>query len=301
MNNIITVLRFFASFLVLLYHYTYRYFERNDENGYELFMFGKVGVEMFFVISGYLLINSVEKYEPRTFIKKRIRRIYPTYLSGMFLTMIIVFALLERTYSFGDLVANILFLNIPLGINSIDGVYWTLFIEVCFYAMLFFLSIVAKRVPAVFIWLAVATLILRMAKIDHTLISILSIFSYGWLFASGAALRLFHKTNSLLYIFLGLLLLLGHSYYVNMSLTELAVLLFTYVIIEFSSELNRLQMPKSLVFLGTISYPVYLIHQEIGYALFDVVGWSKLVVLFVISLVVFIGWLLNKYVETRFA
>lgn len=301
MNNIITVLRFFASFLVVLYHYTYRYFERNDVNGYELFAFGSIGVEMFFILSGYLLINSIVKYDSRTFIYQRFKRIYPTYVAGMFLTILIVYLLIDKSPAFSDLIANMLFLNIPFGIDSIDGVYWTLFIEVCFYLMLFLLSLVTKRVPEVFVGIAVLTLALRVGKIDCPTISILSIFSYGWLFASGAALRLFQKTNSTWYMILGLLLLLGHSFYVKMTLKELVIVLVTFVIIDLSSRVKNLNLPKSMVFLGTISYPVYLTHQEVGYALFDVLGWSKVLVLLVIGLIVFIAWLLHKYVETRFA
>ncbi|PAV61367.1 hypothetical protein WR25_26375 [Diploscapter pachys] len=86
-------LRAWAIILVLLYHFFPKYFP----NGY-------IGVDMFFVISGYLIAMICYKFETinlttlRTFYYRRIKRIFPLYYLAMVMIFISMYLLLPRSY-----------------------------------------------------------------------------------------------------------------------------------------------------------------------------------------------------------
>jgi peptidoglycan/LPS O-acetylase OafA/YrhL len=81
-------LRAVAVLLVLFFH-----------AGFDFFSGGYVGVDVFFVISGYLitgiLVSGIEKnkYSFKTFILSRITRLYPALISTVIITIIIGFML----------------------------------------------------------------------------------------------------------------------------------------------------------------------------------------------------------------
>ena len=143
------LLRFFAAFIVMLDHYTYRSWILTDGpalfgNQFAVLQFwapvtwvGRVGVEIFFVISGYVIAYSAESSTAFDFFRSRVLRLMPaiwicsTITLGvlLFLTDEPLLALLKAW-----LKANLFFIS-PNG--WIDGVYWTLVVEVVFYGLVF--------------------------------------------------------------------------------------------------------------------------------------------------------------------
>lgn len=300
MNKILTFIRFLASFMVVFYHYFFRYFEKNGGDVIEFMSFGKIGVEMFFILSGYLLINSISKYTPLIFITKRVKRIYPTYFVSVIITLSVLGIFSKKSFNLVQVLTNLTFLNIPLGISSIDGVYWTLFIELTFYFSLLFLRLLFNNVPKIFITISLLTLVFRLYGFDNLILTFASLFTYGWLFAGGSALRLFAETGVKIYMAMGLFFVLGYSYYVELSVFEILLLLLTMILIVSSDKFKTIVIPNIFLFLGTISYPVYLVHQEIGYIIFDYFGWGLISIILAVSTTISLGWILHKYVETRF-
>jgi peptidoglycan/LPS O-acetylase OafA/YrhL len=71
-NINIQIFRSFSVLCVLFFHL-----------GVETFKFGYLGVDMFFVISGFLIPNIKDKYPPLGFIKARTKRLIPA-LSYLF-------------------------------------------------------------------------------------------------------------------------------------------------------------------------------------------------------------------------
>lgn len=135
----------------------------------------ELGVQGFFVLSGYLVYGSLERSASlKLYAEKRVRRLYPAYA-----TVVIVCALAALAFSAearADLAAvgaylgwNLLFLNFMApdisGVfqanrfTEINGALWTLKIEVLFYLVLPALAALLRRVGR-YRWLVLALLYL---------------------------------------------------------------------------------------------------------------------------------------------
>jgi peptidoglycan/LPS O-acetylase OafA/YrhL len=84
------------------------------------------GVILFFLLSGYLMH---EVYEPRTFALRRFFRIAPMYWACLALLVA-----LEK-WPLGTTAANAVFVAPAFHLPRMSGVFWTLYIEVLFYAL----------------------------------------------------------------------------------------------------------------------------------------------------------------------
>jgi exopolysaccharide production protein ExoZ len=118
--------------------------------------FGWVGVEVFFVISGFVIANSANSSSPMRFAKSRALRLYPAVWVCAFITlaawMLIDGAALRPLL--GELVRSLsLWVNGPW----IDGVYWTLAIEMMFYALIFLVLLRGRF--AQLAWVALALVV----------------------------------------------------------------------------------------------------------------------------------------------
>jgi peptidoglycan/LPS O-acetylase OafA/YrhL len=112
-----------------------------------LFSTGFVGVDLFFVLSAYLLGTRYFRWiegrasRPgfRQYFLRRVARVYPAYLLQLFLLLLI--AATTSLYTMPDgtaLLAHLFFyFNLPpLWINQLNGVWWTLPTEFYFYLLL---------------------------------------------------------------------------------------------------------------------------------------------------------------------
>jgi peptidoglycan/LPS O-acetylase OafA/YrhL len=101
--------------------------------------FGWVGVEIFFVISGFVIANSASNASPRGFLLSRVLRLYPAVWVCSTLTFIVL--LLFAGGSASKFVGPYLkaMLLIPKGLNGqwLDCIYWTLAAEMAFYGLVF--------------------------------------------------------------------------------------------------------------------------------------------------------------------
>ena len=87
------VLRGLAALSVLCYHYTTHYKDLFSPSGPVLFNFawGNCGVQIFFIISGFVILMTLEKTQrPMDFIVSRFSRLYPCYWAAVILTFIAV-------------------------------------------------------------------------------------------------------------------------------------------------------------------------------------------------------------------
>src|SRR5262245_16693709 len=78
-------LRGVAALFVMFYHFSM------DRTGFERYLsFGTTGVDLFFIISGFVIFMSLEKVsDSREFIINRISRLYPTYWAAVTYSIIL--------------------------------------------------------------------------------------------------------------------------------------------------------------------------------------------------------------------
>jgi peptidoglycan/LPS O-acetylase OafA/YrhL len=109
--------------------------------------FGWVGVEIFFVISGFVIANSASKSSATEFLFSRALRLYPAVWVCSTLTFIVLLVFASGEASEFMLPYLRAMLLIPKGIRGqwIDCIYWTLAAEMAFYGLVF-CALLTKKV-----------------------------------------------------------------------------------------------------------------------------------------------------------
>jgi peptidoglycan/LPS O-acetylase OafA/YrhL len=148
-------LRAVAILGVLAYHYCVRWTPPNadvDLYPYHGFFarwpvlnYGWAGVELFFVISGFVICMTLERSNGiLDFARRRLARLWPAMLVCASLTMLVAHFGPDQWKTNGwGFVSSILFIDPDLfsavshhtALGWVDGVYWTLWIEVRFYVL----------------------------------------------------------------------------------------------------------------------------------------------------------------------
>jgi peptidoglycan/LPS O-acetylase OafA/YrhL len=112
---------------------------------------GTAGVYLFFLISGYCIVLSLSNLGSRpirNFLIRRFFRLYPIYWIAVFFAAF----LSEDRIDAGQIAANLTMVQTALRVPDINGVFWTLFIELVFYAVVVvFIYLKIERKPAVFL------------------------------------------------------------------------------------------------------------------------------------------------------
>jgi peptidoglycan/LPS O-acetylase OafA/YrhL len=285
--------RAIAALLVVLFHLggtiaAEKYF--NIKEFSVPFSFGKSGVDFFFVLSGFIIYyahkNDIGRpLILRTYIYKRIIRIYPAYIIIFFCvyTLAIITPQLRNTvpHDINILVQSLLLL--PQDKNIVGGtgapvlvVAWTLQFEILFY-LLFSLGIINKRLGIVTILLFILLFLSsKIVSYDFPL----SFFSsnYIWLFLMGmlcAKLTISKKSylkhpNILAFTGVIIFITVAIDTIIANKLIEINTIIygigFSFIVISLVSyEKNGKIFLKNNFFqlLGSSSYALYLVHYPI--------------------------------------
>lgn len=133
----IDALRGIACVLVILFHYT-----MGREQASYGFRLGVTGVDLFFIISGFVIFMTLEKTKKwKDFVISRFSRLYPTYWTCIIITTCLI---LFNRYLKGETLSivfpislgNLTMFQYYLGIENLDGPYWSLIIELLFYVFM---------------------------------------------------------------------------------------------------------------------------------------------------------------------
>ena len=302
-------LRGIAALTVVFYHYFYNY---NEMYGHENIpvnwaYFGRLGVGLFFIISGFVIFWTLNRTEkPLDFIVSRLSRLYPAYWFALALSFATVFyfGLPGREVSFSDAVLNVLMFHEYLHIPHVDGVYWTLTVELTFYFWMFGVYLIGKlnKIEWIFIPLILISIThsAGLLTIPDPIYKIF-ILEYLPLFMAGISFyKIVHHDKTK--ITTGVLFLSLFSTIVIYSFTYFIVFSVFYLVffLAVSGRLKFLAI-KPFVFMGGISYSLYLLHQNIGYVVineFYKYQWDPLLgILFAIFLSIMLALLISKYIE----
>lgn len=282
------LLRVVACLFVVFYHYFYygRLVGRLELQllSFPLFNYGYLGVDIFFVISGFVIFNSLESHKLKGFFRARVQRLYPIYWLCLTFTLLF-FVISDRKIEFINVLLNLTMLQSFFGVESLDGVYWTLAIEIVFYVLISLIYYFSPKKSFdffSFIWLLGAYFSF-FELIDFGILKSLLLLNWIPYFMLGIAIYRYIEKRGIIFFILIILslklcLLRTHSRSIALSLLDTAnvtpiysVYIFLAVIILLFLSLlfdwNFKTKPKLLMTLSLCTYPLYLLHQEIGYIL----------------------------------
>lgn len=272
-------LRGLAALSVALYHFTTQYdnvYGHAKENFSFQFKYGAFGVQLFFIISGFVIFMSMKNIKSlKEFAIKRFIRIYPAYFFAVTLTFTIVSlcGLPGKDVTLPQAIINLSMLQSFAGIAHIDGVYWSLTAEIIFYGFIgtvFSLGLLPKIDHLSYLWLVTSGLIITLTSFTQS--GLLDLLAYGFvvhycnLFIAGIMFYKLKEEQKTKYHVL-LLACLIFEFVFNGLTSGIIVLLF--FILFYALVYNKIRLPnyKVFAFLGSISYALYLVHQIIGYVI----------------------------------
>jgi peptidoglycan/LPS O-acetylase OafA/YrhL len=288
-------MRFVAAIMVVLYHFvafTGGNAKAWDAPAAQVFpgfylpaSYGWLGVQFFFLISGFAICMSSWGRSLGAFFRSRVCRLYPAYWAAVLLTAAVVtaFPVVNSAPDTSDVLVNLTMLHEPLGVPHVDGVYWTLWVEMRFY-LLFALVVwkgVNYRRVVVFCcaWMAGSVV---AVKVKEPLLDLIFMPTCAPYFIAGVALYLIYRFGSDLTLW-GIVvmswLLAQHHLINDVSRVaknvlhrhlpaQPAVLIVTLGFVAVAAvALGWLSWVRWswITAAGALTYPVYLLHERIGW------------------------------------
>lgn len=255
---------------------------------FPLFKFGWLGVQLFFLISGFVIFMTLDKtINFRLFIYKRWLRLFPAMLIASILIFLTAPIFNERPAGspvFLSLVPGITFIEhkwwskvLDMDFPLLEGTFWSLYVEFKFYVSAGFIYFVFGRnylAPCLFILFIGSLFISYMSgKMDNQVVifmqrvcNMLSLKYFGW-FCSGSIFYLYYQTKKEYYFIMAILVAFLSS--LSLFLVDgmnSAIGAFTISVL-FSASLRVTIVQQFLtqglfLFFGLISYPLYLLHEN---------------------------------------
>lgn len=290
-------LRLVAALAVVLFHFTARGNVRwgvPPDVAFPLLSqvtrFGYAGVHLFFVISGFVVLMSAWGRGPRSFVASRVSRLYPAFWAAVLITATLRWwwpTFSDRSPA--EVAVNLTMVPEVFGVARVDGVYWTLWVELQFYLLLLLfvrLGITVRRV-------VVAATVVPLACTAVTLAApssagVLTLLSWCPVFAAGMVLFVIHKEGHTAGRW-GLVAL-NSAQAVAVSASQKAaaidsiapgrptspvtlgivvvVCVALVAVVAFVPAVRDLDW-KVLTTAGALTYPLYLTHEYVGWALIE--------------------------------
>lgn len=271
------VLRGIAALAVVVYHYSERYAQVHGVSpmGWR-FAFGAHGVNLFFMISGYVIALTLDRSrDAADFLVSRASRLYPAYWACIALTLAGVGFLGTAGLAEWKIDAEDVWWNLPMLQEfvkrpSVDGVYWTLAVELRFYALAWLLWTVGALARP----LAVVTGWLSLSALQGWLPGAVRVNAFlEWfpLFAVGMTVFAASRSGwTAAHCGLLALALAIDGAIRGAGAAVLDTGLCVLFLVACRSTWRRI--PKVMLWLGAISYPLYLLHQNLGFAVIHALG-----------------------------
>lgn len=270
----------FLSAVAVFFHHTFD------------FHYGKLGVYFFFIISGFVIYFSLNK-GIKNYVIGRFIRLYPLFWVCCTITYLITLGY-DANLSLGLYLKSMLLFNDGKIALLVDGSYWTLTFELLFY---FYIGTFAwlfgvKRLEWFFIgWLGISFFSFLFHVDQHIIMKLLAV-RFAPYFVFGGMLALIverYKTSSVahkiayittliasallpLYISSALRAQQGliHNFTGSFELDEMLIVEGLFIVIPALVAISLLPIfkgktfSKMSLFLGAITYPLYLLHWKIG-------------------------------------
>ncbi len=266
-------LRGLGALTVALYHYTTRFHEIFPKAPHIPYAFANTDyrVLLFFAISGFSIFFSFRRLTHGSdFIVGRMIRLLPAFWVAMTLTLMVELVAKATSLLISPLaiIANIFMIQAFFFLPSVDGAYWTLTVEICFYASVLGLwklnglrhveRLILGWLVLRVIWWAVPDLPERFIML--TVLRFIPFFAIGML-----AYRVWQGERTWKQQIPILAPLLAVIYAVQEFDEFVFCVLMCGLFYAMIRGWLRFLCVRPLLWLGSISYPLYLVHQHIGF------------------------------------
>jgi peptidoglycan/LPS O-acetylase OafA/YrhL len=329
---IIDGFRALAIISVILYHYLYKWNDSiNPYLGSDLFHQGFKGVSFFFIISGFVICYTLENTTSFVFFwKKRFIRLFPSMLIASLLTFIFLILfdnipVFPKSHYFRNLAISITFLPPNLfdwvfgtknNFSYLNYSYWSLWPEIQFYFLsscIYFLNPGKFRKNFIFVCLLILLFynLIVLFEINYfsKAINLFSIVKFLPFFLSGSLFYMIYdisipsKWYILLLIFSFIVLNIPFSKVNLISYSLMFGLFFCFI---YCPQILGLLENKFIVYIGTSSYFLYLIHEYIGVVLIKKIvnlfySYSIVAPLIMLIFMIVFSVFYTKYVESKFS
>jgi len=321
------LLRFIAAAAVVLYHYITCFPNPAHVEGTvvetlsALTRYGYMGVDLFFMISGFVILWSSIDRDPVGFVISRLSRLYPAFWVSLAITSLCVFLIAEAVphvevppLDKWTLAANATMIPATLNAPLIEGVYWTLEIEIRFYALVTAVLLCRQmhRIEGILYgWLAIS--IVGMFVEMPWIVRFLFIEPYAPFFVAGCLFYLVLSRGRTLPRLSALVVAAICSMFVAHSQREGfitpdpisaivvpgLVLLFFGIFVALTFR-KRVPVGDRFARLGSITYPLYLVHGLIGFLIYELlhphvgVGFALLIIT---AVIITLSWLITVLVD----
>jgi peptidoglycan/LPS O-acetylase OafA/YrhL len=326
------LLRFVAAVMVVLFHYTFRgaadhlYTSATYPEVDAITRYGSYGVNLFFVISGFVILLTVDAGggRPAHFVASRISRLFPAFWVAVTVTFLVTL-IVGATFAvgIGDYVRNLGMFPSWIRAPYVDGAYWTLEIELTFYVLIVaFLLFLQRRVRIEWLLLAWLIVVIPFAPVEWGpgRLRLGLMVDSAPFFIAGSAFYLVWR-NGWTWLRAGLIAgswLVADVIAVRSSFKDSADFATSYspvvtvavASIGFVVFLALVLRPtwfrfggRPAILLGALTYPLYLVHQNIGYVVINgidpVLGrWLAFLAAFAVALG--LAYAIHRLVERRY-
>lgn len=275
----------------------------------QIFRLGWIGVDLFFVLSGFLITGILvdSKDKPgyyKNFISRRALRIFPLYFFFIILILIVLPAIFPAIFTGLDYykqhqgwywlyISNWLPLSTASGTSTLLDHLWSLSIEEQFYIFWPFIVLIASAKNLIRISLVLISGAVFIRYFGSSLLGNVRVFEYYNTFARvdslliGALVALLYRMKPIVLIKLALPLLLVSTLIIFIIIIMRKKLDFANLIDSFSlwdvffaavlvfaisqrnNWLKSILNTKILKFFGKYSYGIYVYHQPVYKLMFD--------------------------------
>lgn len=323
-------LRFIAAGLVMLYHFCslsglhqWRQATTAFAGLRPVTNYGYLGVQLFFLISGYVILLTAWRRDVAGFVASRVARLFPAYLPAVVLATAVGLALPggDGRPLLSKILANGTMMQASRGVMDLDGAYWTLWTELRFYVLMAILIAIGLTRTRVMIFAFMWPLLGSIAhSTQMPFFDTLLVGDWAPFFAAGMMLYLANRDGwsfapvaiMAVNLCLGMSEVTRTAIFVNQQYgipvgankaVVICLVFFGLVVAATKGPLAQLRSPF-LSWCGALTYPLYLIHSEVlilVIALFKPTGPAWVMLGAMLALSVGLAIALHQLCEKPFA